>query len=141
MMQRYSFFALARHAVNGHSDWPRAIAASALKPTYDAIIVGGGGHGLATAYFLGKEHRIGRIAVIEKGAIGQGNSGRNTQITRSDYFNISSSRFFERSLRLYEGLGPRIELQHHAEPARKDHARAQPARARRPCAARLTRYG
>ncbi len=103
-MQRYSFFALARHAVNGRRDWPRAIAASELKPVYDAIIVGGGGHGLATAYFLAKEHRIGRIAVIEKGVIGQGNSGRNTQVTRSDYFHLSSSRFFERSLRLYEGL-------------------------------------
>ncbi len=103
-MQRYSFLALARHAVNGHRRWPRAIRAAELQPGYDAVVVGGGGHGLATAYFLAKDHGIRRIAVLEKGAIGHGNSGRNTQVTRSDYFHLSSSRFFERSLKLYEGL-------------------------------------
>jgi sarcosine oxidase subunit beta len=97
--------ALARHAVNGHRDWPRAIRAAELKPAYDAVIVGGGGHGLATAYFLAKQHGMRRIAVLEKGAIGHGNSGRNTQVVRSDYFHLSSSKFFERSLRLYEDLG------------------------------------
>ena len=103
-MQRYSFLALARHAVNGHLRWPRAIRAAELQPGYDAVVVGGGGHGLATAYFLAKDHGMRRIAVLEKGAIGHGNSGRNTQVTRSDYFHRSSSRFFERSLKLYEGL-------------------------------------
>ena len=103
-MQRYSFLALARHAVNGHRGWPRAIRAAELAPAYDAIIVGGGGHGLATAYFLAKEHGMRRIAVLEKSAIGHGNSGRNTQVKRSDYFHLSSSKFFERSLRLYERL-------------------------------------
>src|SRR5215207_3392287 len=102
-MQRYSFLALARHAVNGRR-WPRAIRAAELQSGYDAVVVGGGGHGLATAYFLAKNHNIRRIAVLEKGAIGHGNSGRNTQVTRSDYFHLSSSRFFERSLQLYEGL-------------------------------------
>ena len=68
------------------------------------MIIGGGGHGLATAYFLAREHRLGRIAVLERGVIGQGNSGRNTQVTRSDYFHLASSRFYERSLQLYEGL-------------------------------------
>jgi sarcosine oxidase, subunit beta len=103
-MQRYSFLALARHAVNGHRGWPQAIRSAELKPSYDAVIVGGGGHGLATAYFLAKEHGVRRIAVLEKGAIGHGNSGRNTQVTRSDYFHLPSSKFFERSLQLYEGL-------------------------------------
>src|SRR5688572_24573326 len=102
-MQRYSFLALARHAVNGHQ-WPRAIRAAELQSGYDAVVVGGGGHGLATAYFLAKDHGIRRIAVLEKGAIGHGNSGRNTQVVRSDYFHLASSRFFERSLKLYEGL-------------------------------------
>ncbi len=103
-MQRYSFLALARHAVNGHKHWPRVLRQAELKPAYDALIVGGGGHGLATAYFLAKEHGLRRIAVLEKGVIGHGNSGRNTQVVRSDYFHLSSSRFFDRSLTLYEGL-------------------------------------
>jgi sarcosine oxidase subunit beta len=68
------------------------------------VIVGGGGHGLATAYFLAKEHGMADIAVLESGAIGQGNSGRNTQVVRSDYYHLVSSKFFERSLKLYECL-------------------------------------
>ena len=103
-MPRYSFRALLTHAMRRHHGWPRAIRAAALRPGYDAVVVGGGGHGLATAYFLAKDHGIRRIAVLEKGAIGHGNSGRNTQVVRSDYFHLPSSRFFERSLRLYEGL-------------------------------------
>ncbi len=104
MSERYSFFALARHAVNGHRPWPRVLQRPTLKKSYDAVIVGGGGHGLATAYFLAKEHGMKNIAVLERGAIGQGNSGRNTQVVRSDYYHLASSRFFERSLKLYEGL-------------------------------------
>ncbi len=103
-MQRYSFLALARHAVNGRRDWPRVLHQPALKKSYDAIIVGGGGHGLATAYFLAKNHGMRNIAVLERGAIGQGNSGRNTQVVRSDYYHLVSSKFFDRSLCLYEGL-------------------------------------
>ena len=104
MMQRYSFLALARHAVNGKRRWTRAIRAAELQSGYDAIVVGGGGHGLATAYFLARDHGLRRVAVLEKGAIGHGNSGRNTQVVRSDYYHLPSSRFFERSLQLYEGL-------------------------------------
>jgi len=103
-MWRYSFPALALHALRGHQHWPRVLANAEPKPSYDAVIVGGGGHGLATAYFLAKEHGLRRIAVLERGAIGQGNSGRNTQVTRSDYFHLVSSKFFERALRLYEDL-------------------------------------
>ena len=108
-MQRYSFLGLARHAVNGHRGWPRALCVAAPKAAYDAIIVGGGGHGLATAYFLAKEHGMRRIAVLEKGAIGHGNSGRNTQVVRSDYFHLVSSKFFERALKLYEGLSRELD--------------------------------
>ncbi len=103
-MQRYSFLALARHAVNRRRPWPRVLHQPALKKAYDAIIVGGGGHGLATAYFLAKNHGMRNVAVLERGAIGQGNSGRNTQVVRSDYYHLVSSKFFDRSLRLYEGL-------------------------------------
>jgi sarcosine oxidase subunit beta len=104
MSERYSFFALARHAVNGKRPWARALLRPTLRKAYDAVIVGGGGHGLATAYFLAKEHGMTSVAVLERGAIGQGNSGRNTQVVRSDYFHLASSKFFERSLKLYEGL-------------------------------------
>ena len=104
MTERYSFLALARHAVSSRRPWARVLHRPALKKAYDAIIVGGGGHGLATAYFLAKEHGMRNVAVFERGAIGQGNSGRNTQVIRSDYFHLASSKFFDRSLRLYEGL-------------------------------------
>ncbi|MGH8196635.1 MAG: FAD-dependent oxidoreductase, partial [Steroidobacteraceae bacterium] len=109
-MQRYSFLALARHAVNGNRNWPRVLRQPALRKSYDAIIVGGGGHGLATAYFLAKNHGLRNIAVLERGAIGQGNSGRNTQVVRSDYFHLVSSKFFDRSLRLYEGLSRELNF-------------------------------
>ncbi len=103
-MRRYSFPTLALHALRGHKRWPRVLQSADPRPSYDAVIVGGGGHGLATAYFLAKEHGMRRIAVLERGVVGQGNSGRNTQVIRSDYFHLVSSRFFERSLQLYEGL-------------------------------------
>jgi len=108
-MQRYSFLGLARHAVNGHRKWPRVLRQPTPGTAYDAIIVGGGGHGLATAYFLARQHGMRRIAVLEKGAIGHGNSGRNTQVVRSDYFHLASSKFFERALRLYEGLSRELD--------------------------------
>jgi sarcosine oxidase, subunit beta len=110
MSERYSFFALARHAVNGRKPWPRVLHRPTLKPAYDAVIIGGGGHGLATAYFLAKEHGMKNIAVLERGAIGQGNSGRNTQVVRSDYYHLESSKFFNRSLALYEGLGRELNF-------------------------------
>lgn len=80
------------------------------KDAYDVIIVGGGGHGLATAYHLARDHGIRRVAVLERAAIGQGNSGRNTQVSRSDYFHLVSSRFYERSLRLYEDLSRELNF-------------------------------
>ncbi len=110
MTERYSFLALARHALSSRRPWTRVLHRPALKKAYDAIIVGGGGHGLATAYFLAKEHGMRSIAVLERGAIGQGNSGRNTQVVRSDYFHLASSKFFDRSLRLYEGLSRELNF-------------------------------
>ena len=103
-MTRYSALALARNAISGHEHWPRAWRSPEPRPTYDAIIVGGGGHGLATAFYLAANHGMTRVAVLEKGAIGQGNVGRNTTIVRSDYMIGGNTAFFEHSLKLWEGL-------------------------------------
>ena len=103
-MQRYSLFSLARNAVTYHERWQRAWRSPDPKPAYDAIIVGGGGHGLATAYYLAKEHGITNVAVLEKGWIGGGNTGRNTTIVRSNYLWDESAHLYEKSLQLWEGL-------------------------------------
>jgi sarcosine oxidase, subunit beta len=104
-MQRYSLINLIRHGLGGNRAWKPAWRTPDLQRTYDVIVVGGGGHGLATAYYLAKKHGVRRVAVLERGWIGGGNSGRNTQVTRSNYFHTASARFYDHSLRLYEGLG------------------------------------
>lgn len=109
-MQRYSFFRLARQALSGHAGWQPAWRNATLASRYDVVIVGGGGHGLATAYYLAKNHGVRRIAVLEKGWIGGGNTGRNTQTIRSNYFYPASLAFYERSLRLYEGLSAELNF-------------------------------
>ncbi|MFN0116437.1 MAG: FAD-dependent oxidoreductase, partial [Paracoccaceae bacterium] len=103
-MQRYSVFAVARRAFGHHEGWERAWAAPALKPAYDAVIVGAGGHGLATAYYLGKNHGVRNLAVIEKGWLGGGNTGRNTTIIRSNYLQDASAAIYEKARGLYETL-------------------------------------
>ena len=103
-MSRYSALAIARNALSGHQNWQRAWRSPEPRSTYDAIIVGGGGHGLATAYYLAANHGLSRVAVLEKGVIGQGNVGRNTTIVRSDYMIGGNTAFFEHSLKLWEGL-------------------------------------
>jgi sarcosine oxidase, subunit beta len=104
-MQRYSFANLAWGAVTRYRNSSAAWRKASLKRTYDAVVIGGGGHGLATAYYLARKHKVGRVAVLERGWIGGGNSGRNTQVVRSNYFHAVSSSFFDHSLKLYEGLG------------------------------------
>ena len=104
MAQRYSAFALARHALDPDLPWPRAWRSPAPKASYDAVIIGGGGHGLATAYYLAANHGITNVAVIERGYIGSGNVGRNTTIVRSNYMIDGNTQFFEFSLKLWEGL-------------------------------------
>jgi sarcosine oxidase, subunit beta len=103
-MKRYSAFAIAREAARYHSGWERAWRAPQPKKKYDVIIIGAGGHGLATAYHLGKNHGITNVAVIEKGWLGGGNTGRNTTIIRSNYLQDPSAALFEKSRSLYETM-------------------------------------
>ena len=107
-MQRYSAFSLFREGLSGHRGWRPAWTKAKPKPAYDAVIVGGGGHGLATAYYLAKNHGLKRVAVLEKGWIGGGNTGRNTTAVRSNYFYPESVALYDLSLRLYEGLAKEL---------------------------------
>src|SRR5678815_1292428 len=104
MKQAYSIFTLVRNALNYHQDWQEAWRSPELKREYDVLIIGGGGHGLATAYYLAKEHGITNVAVLEKGYIGSGNAGRNTTIIRSNYLLPGNEAFYELSMKLWEGL-------------------------------------
>ncbi|HEY0803043.1 MAG TPA: FAD-dependent oxidoreductase, partial [Steroidobacteraceae bacterium] len=101
---RYSIFNLLRQALAGHSGWGPAWRDAEPKRAYDVIIVGGGGHGLATAHYLAKVHGIRNVAVLEKSWIGCGNAGRNTTIIRSNYLLPGNNPFYELSMKLWEGL-------------------------------------
>ncbi|MCP4491319.1 MAG: sarcosine oxidase subunit beta family protein [Gammaproteobacteria bacterium] len=103
-MSKYSIFSLARNAMSYHQNWAKAWRSPEPKQQYDAIIIGGGGHGLATAYYMAKEHGMKNIAVLEKGWIGGGNTGRNTTIVRSNYLWDESAHLYEKSMKLWEGL-------------------------------------
>jgi sarcosine oxidase subunit beta len=103
-MKHYSALSLLAGALSGHRRWAPAWRTPELRRSYDVIIVGAGGHGLATAYYLAKQHGVRNIAILEKGHLGGGSVGRNTQVTRSNYFWPESAAFFDHSLRLYESL-------------------------------------
>ena len=107
---RYSLWRLLREGLNGQRGWSRAWAKAAPRPHYRVVIVGGGGHGLATAFYLASEHGITDVAVLEKGPIGLGNVGRNTTIIRSNYFHPDNIRFYDFSLKLWEGFERRLNF-------------------------------
>lgn len=103
-MQKYSSFGLLKHALSHHENWQRVWRNPQPKKKYDVIIVGGGGHGLATAYYLAKVHGITNVAVLEKGYLGGGNTARNTTIVRSNYLWDEAAHFYEHAMQLWEGL-------------------------------------
>ena len=104
MKKKYSIFSIAKNALSGHKSWPKMWRSPEPREFYDIIIIGGGGHGLGTAYYLAKEHGLKNIAVIEKGWLGGGNTGRNTTIIRSNYLWDDSAHLYEHSLKLWENL-------------------------------------
>ncbi|MCY4540977.1 MAG: sarcosine oxidase subunit beta family protein [Rhodobacteraceae bacterium] len=101
---RYSAFALVREAMRGHTGWQKAWESPLPSRKYDVVIIGAGGHGLATAYFLGKNHQVRNVAVLEKGWLGGGNTGRNTTIIRSNYLQDASAAIYEKARQLYESM-------------------------------------
>jgi sarcosine oxidase subunit beta len=105
---RFSFFNLMRQSLTGHQAWPEQWRSPPPKARYDAVIIGGGGHGLATAYYLAKEHAMTDIAVLEKGWIGGGNTGRNTTIIRSNYLYEESAALYEHALCFWENLSQEL---------------------------------
>jgi sarcosine oxidase subunit beta len=107
-MREFSLTSLIAEAFNAHRGWKRQWRAPEPKLSYDAVIVGGGGHGLATAYYLAKEHGLRNIAVLEKGWIGGGNTGRNTTIIRSNYLYDESAALYEHAMKLWEGLSQNL---------------------------------
>jgi sarcosine oxidase subunit beta len=109
-IRSYSFAALLRGALNGQRGWRPAWRSADPKAAYDIVVIGGGGHGLATAYYLAKEYGISNVAVVEKGWLGGGNTGRNTTNVRSDYMFSESAALYDLALRLYEGLARDINF-------------------------------
>ncbi len=101
---RYSGFQVIKKALSGHKGWAPVWRDPEPKPEYDIVIIGGGGHGLSTAYYLAKNHGLTNVAVLEKGYLGGGNVGRNTTIIRANYFLPGNSEFYSHSLKLWEGL-------------------------------------
>jgi sarcosine oxidase, subunit beta len=109
-MQRYSLKNLVKQAIRSNVGWKPAWNDARVKLGYDVVVIGGGGHGLATAYYLARKHGVRNVAVLERNWLGGGNTGRNTQVTRSNYFYPTSTSFYDHSLRLYENLGAELNF-------------------------------
>jgi sarcosine oxidase subunit beta len=105
---KFSILSLARQALRGHRDWPVQWRSPEPRASYDAIVVGAGGHGLATAYYLAKEHGVRNVAVLDKGWLGGGNTGRNTTIIRSNYLWEESEAIYEHAVKLWESLSQEL---------------------------------
>lgn len=105
---RYSAFGIARNALGFGAPWPKQWRDPEPRRAYDAVIIGGGGHGLGTAYYLAKEHGLRNIAVLEKGWIGGGNTGRNTTIIRSNYLYDESAAIYEHSVKMWHTLSQEL---------------------------------
>jgi len=106
--QSWSGLSLLWHSISRHRGWREQWRRAEPKPAYDAIIIGGGGHGLGTAYYLAAEHGLSNIAVVEKGWIGGGNTGRNTTIIRSNYLFDESARLYDHAVKLWEHLSQEL---------------------------------
>ncbi len=109
-MTHYSVATVISKALGANLGWTRAWKNPDPQPEYDVVVVGAGGHGLATAYYLAKEHGVKRIAVLEKGWLGGGNTGRNTTIVRSNYMEDGNTQFYEWSLKLWENLSRELNF-------------------------------
>ncbi|HET9902074.1 MAG TPA: sarcosine oxidase subunit beta [Xanthobacteraceae bacterium] len=107
-MRKYSAFAIAREALRGHKGWEPQWSSPEPRSEYEVVIVGAGGHGLATAYYLASEHGITDVAVVEKGWLGGGNTGRNTTIIRSNYLYDESAAIYDHAVRLWDGLSQEL---------------------------------
>ncbi len=107
-VKKYSAFTLVRNALSYHEKWPQMWRSPEPKQEYEVIIVGAGGHGLATAYYLAREYGINKVAVLERAWLGGGSTGRNTEIVRSNYLWDESSQLYEKSLQLWEGLSQEL---------------------------------
>ena len=103
-MQNFSIWSLLRNSMSYHEGWEKQWRSPEPKREYDVVVIGAGGHGLATAYYLAKEHGVRNVAVLERGYLGGGNTGRNTTIVRSNYLWDESTALYEKAMKLWEGL-------------------------------------